>query len=233
MQWLQRSRRKSKRWAPPPSVSLAEKPMLAKASAPFHRDGWVYEIKYDGYRLLIERRGDDVTLHSRTGIDLTSRFPEVVKAARRLPCSEFLIDSEVVVHDRRGVPSFPLLQERAAVRGDRATSLAARHNPVTCYAFDLPHAAGFDLKGQPLLERKRLLEVLLPAAGPIRYSAHIEGNGVETFERMTGLGLEGHRRQEGGLDVPQRSPRQLAEGARQSHGRLRHRRLGAAEVECR
>lgn len=177
--------------AAPASESLVEKPMLAKASEPFHRDGWVYEIKYDGYRLLIERQGDAVTLHSRTGIDLTSRFPEVVKAVRRLPCGEFLIDSEVVVHDRRGVPSFPLLQERAAVRGGRATSLAARHNPVTCYAFDLPHAAGYDLKAQPLLTRKRLLEALLPAAGPIRYSAHIQGNGVETFEAMTRLGLEG------------------------------------------
>ena len=175
----------------PQTVALAEKPMLAKPSAPFHRDGWVYEIKYDGYRLLIERDGDAVTLHSRNGIDLTSRFPEIVKCARRLPCRQFAIDGEVVVHDRRGVPKFGRLQERAAVRGERATALAARHDPVTFYAFDLPHAAGYDLKSQPLLVRKACLEALLPSVGLLRYSAHVEGDGVETFHAMAKLGLEG------------------------------------------
>ena len=70
---------------PPATVSLTESPMLARASEPFHRDGWVYEIKYDGYRLMIERDGDEVTLHSRTGIDLSARFPEIAKCAAKLP----------------------------------------------------------------------------------------------------------------------------------------------------
>ncbi len=176
---------------PPETRSLVEKPMLAKASEPFHRDGWVFEIKYDGYRLMIEREGEGVMLRSRGGIDLTSRFPELVKCARRLPCAQFAMDGEVVVHDRRGVPKFGLLQERAAVRGERATLLASRHNPVTFYAFDLPHAAGYDLKDQPLVSRKALLEELLPSAGPLRYSAHVESNGIETFHAMAKLGLEG------------------------------------------
>ena len=176
---------------PPKSASFTEKPMLAKASEPFNRAGWVFEIKYDGYRLLVARNGDEVRLRSRNGLDLTSRFPEVVKCARRLPCREFVIDSEVVVHDARGVPSFPLLQERAAVRGELATARAARHDPVTCYAFDLLHAAGYDLKGLPLLERKSLLAELLPPVGPLRYSTHVEADGVETFEAVSRLGLEG------------------------------------------
>ena len=91
--------------------------MLATASEPFHRDGWVFEIKYDGYRLMIERRGDEVTLRSRRGIDLTPLFPEITKCARRLPYREYTIDSEVVVLDGRGVPSFARLQQRAALRG--------------------------------------------------------------------------------------------------------------------
>ena len=176
---------------PPKSVSLAEKPMLAKPSAPFDRDGWVFEIKYDGYRLLIERSANAVTLRSRNGLDLTSRFPEIVKCARHLPCAEFVVDGEVVVHDERGLPSFPRLQVRAAVRGEAATARAARHDPVTCYAFDLLHAAGRDLKRQPLVERKRLLAELLPEAGPLRYSTHVEGDGVETFHAVSRLGLEG------------------------------------------
>ena len=182
----------AKRKPPPPkSGSFDEKPMLAKASEPFNRADWVFEIKYDGYRLLIAKSGDDVSLRSRNGLDLTPRFPEIVKCARRLPCREFVIDSEVVVHDARGVPSFPLLQERAAVRGEWATARAARHDPVTCYAFDLLHAAGYDLKRLPLLERKSLLEALLPPVGPLRYSTHVEADGVETFEAVSRLGLEG------------------------------------------
>ena len=176
---------------PPKSRSLDEKPMLAKPSVPFNRAGWVFEIKYDGYRLLVSRAGDEVRLRSRNGLDLTPRFPEIVKCARRLPCAEFVIDGEVVVHDGRGVPSFPLLQERAAVRGELATARAARHNPVTCYAFDLLHAAGYDLKRLALLERKRLLAELLPPLGPLRYSTHVEGDGVETFHAVSRLGLEG------------------------------------------
>ena len=176
---------------PPATVSLTESPMLARASEPFHRDGWVYEIKYDGYRLLIERDGGQVTLHSRTGIDLSARFPEIAKCAAKLPFSAFTMDSEVVVHDERGVPSFARLQQRAAVRGEGATKRASIHDPVTCYAFDLLHACGYDLKGLPLTERKALLREMLPPAGPIRYSEHIDGNGIETFHAMRRLGLEG------------------------------------------
>ena len=176
---------------PPPAPPVPDEPMLATASEPFHRDGWVFEIKYDGYRLMIERRGDEVTLHSRRGIDLTALFPEIAKCARRLPYREFTIDSEVVVLDGRGIPSFARLQQRAALRGAPALARASMHDPVTCFAFDLLNACGYDLKDQPLLQRKRLLEQMLPAVGPIRYSAHVEGNGIETFTRMTGLGLEG------------------------------------------
>ena len=176
---------------PAATRSLVEAPMLATASEPFHRDGWVFEIKYDGYRLMVERDGDAVTLRSRRGVDLTALFPEIVKCARRLPQREFAIDSEVVVLDERGVPSFARLQQRAALRGEAALARASLHDPVICFAFDLPHACGFDLKAQPLTVRKGILEEMLPASGPIRYSAHVEANGIETFEAMTRLGLEG------------------------------------------
>ena len=176
---------------PQPFEPATEAPMLAAASEPFHRDGWVFEIKYDGYRLMIERRGDDVTLRSRRGLDLTPLFPEIAKCARRLPYREYTIDSEVVVLDGRGVPSFARLQQRAALRGAPTIARASMHDPVTCFAFDLLNACGYDLKDQPLVVRKGLLERMLPAAGPIRYSTHVEANGIETFKAMTDLGLEG------------------------------------------
>ena len=177
---------------PPPSTrSLVEEPMLATPSEPFHRDGWIYEIKYDGYRLMVERQDDSVTLRSRRGVDLTPLFPEIVKCAAALPYREFVLDSEVVVLDGRGIPNFSRLQRRAALRGHAALARASMHDPVTCYAFDLLHACGHDLKGQPLTLRKSLLARMLPAAGPIRYSEHVDGNGIEAFEALTRIGLEG------------------------------------------
>ncbi len=176
---------------PPASQRLIEAPMLASPSEPFRRPGWLFEVKYDGYRLLITRDGDHVRLTSRRGIDLTPRFPELVKCARRMACDRLAIDGEVVVHDHRGAPRFGLLQERAAVRGEQATAAAARHNPVTFYAFDLLHACGYDLKAQPLETRKSLLKELLPSRGLFRYSAHVEEDGVAAFEAMAKLSLEG------------------------------------------
>ena len=190
---------------PQASQSLHEAPMLASPAAPFRRDGWLFEVKYDGYRLLVTRDGEDVRLTSRRGIDLTERFPEIVKCVRRLPYDGLAIDGEVVVHDERGAPRFGLLQDRAAVRGEAATATAARHNPVTFYAFDLLHAEGFDLKALPLRTRKQLLKDLLPTSGLLRYSAHVEEDGVAAFEAMAKLALEGVVGKRG--DSPYRSGR--------------------------
>ena len=176
---------------PPETGPLTVKPMLARSGEAFDRAGWVFEIKYDGYRLLIEKDGDRVTLRSRRGLDLTANFPEVEKAARRLPFSRFVIDGEAVVHDARGVPNFSLLQQRARLRGSASVSRAVNALPVTYYAFDLPQSLGHDLRGLPLLERKALLREMLPSTGPVRYSEHIEGSGIRAFERMRALGLEG------------------------------------------
>ena len=230
-----RLHRRLKRITPklPETASLTEEPMLAKASEPFRRKGWVYEIKYDGYRLLIERDGDFVTLRSRRGVDLTERFPEIARSAERLPYDEFAIDGEVVVTDERGVPSFSRLQERASLRGELAIRRASNHDPVRYYAFDLLHAVGLDLKSLPLVKRKQLLRDMLPSAGPIRYSEHVEGDGVQTFEAM----VKPRSRRGGGqarrFALSWRAQRRLAEGAGATHFRIRDCRLGAGEVEPR
>lgn len=177
--------------APPETGPLPVKPMLARSGDAFDRDGWVFEIKYDGYRLMIEKDGDRVTLRSRKGLVLTANFPEVEKAARRLPFSQFVIDGEAVVHDASGIPSFSLLQQRARLRGSVEVSRALNALPVTYYAFDLPQSLGHDLRELPLLARKELLQAMLPSAGPVRYSEHIEGSGIQVFEHVRSLGLEG------------------------------------------
>ena len=176
---------------PPATGPLQVKPMLARSGDAFDRDGWVFEIKYDGYRLMIEKDGDRVTLRSRKGLVLTANFPELEKAARRLPFSQFVIDGEAVVHDTRGIPSFSLLQQRARLRGSVEVARALNALPVTYYAFDLPQSVGHDLRELPLLARKELLQAMLPSSGPVRYSEHIEGSGTRVFEHVRSLGLEG------------------------------------------
>ena len=170
---------------PPRSGALEVAPMLARPGDAFDRDGWIFEIKYDGYRLLVEKSGGEVSLRSRNGQDLTASFPEIARSAGRLPYSQFVIDGEVVVLDERGVPDFSLLQRRAGGM-PAARDLSAVH-----YAFDLPLALERDLRDVPLLRRKSLLKAMLPSAGPIRYSDHVERFGINAYRSMRKLGIEG------------------------------------------
>jgi|TARA_Y100000310_G_scaffold342703_1_gene447010 bifunctional non-homologous end joining protein LigD len=86
--------------------------MLATPSEPFTKRGWLFEIKYDGYRLLCEKDEDETRLVSRNGNDLSNTFPEIVQALARLPFKQLIIDGEAVIHDSNGLPSFTNMQQR-------------------------------------------------------------------------------------------------------------------------
>lgn len=172
-------------------TATTPKPMLAKPGEPFRRTGWVFEIKYDGYRLMIQRDAKGVRLISRNGNDLTSLFPEIADSAAKLPYMQFLIDGEVTVADARGVPSFSHLQQRARLRDATQIARAVQRMPVTFYAFDLLQVGPFDLREQPLIKRKSLLQDMLPSAGTLRFSEHVATDGIKVFEHVAGLGLEG------------------------------------------
>jgi bifunctional non-homologous end joining protein LigD len=159
--------------------------------AAFTKDGWVFEIKYDGYRIVAERTGAGATLWSRNGNDLTATFPETARALRGLPWEGTILDGEVVVHDAEGMPSFSLLQKRGRLQRRADIAQAAVQLPATYYAFDLLAFGGFDLRPLPLTERKALLREVLPAVGPIRYSEHIEREGEAVYEHATRLRIEG------------------------------------------
>lgn len=158
---------------------------------PFSEDGWVFEIKYDGYRLLGEGRDREARLLSRNGNDLTRTFPEVARAVRGLPYRGFALDGEVVVFGESGLPSFRLLQRRGRLRRERDVARAAAQWPATYFAFDLLAFEGLDLRPLPLLARKEMLREALPTVGPIRYSDHVAREGEAVFGRLAALGLEG------------------------------------------
>jgi bifunctional non-homologous end joining protein LigD len=166
--------------------------MLAETKRqPFDDDGWVFELKYDGYRIVAGRDGDRLLLRSRNGNDLTARFPDVAEAVRALPYPHLVLDGEVVVHDEAGLPSFQRLQKRARLLREADVRRAALELPATYYVFDLAACAGFDTRGLPLLERKRFLREAVPSTGVIRYSDHIEARGTDLYDVAQQMQLEG------------------------------------------
>ncbi|MEQ1856291.1 MAG: DNA ligase D [Longimicrobiales bacterium] len=166
--------------------------MLASTEErPFSRKGWVFELKYDGYRLLAERTGREPYLRSRAGHDMTVTFPEIARAVRGLPFEGLILDGEVVVPDGEGRPSFGRLQGRGRILNRDDALRASVERPAIYHAFDLLALEGFDLRPLPLLERKAILRDVLPTVGPIRYADHIVERGQAMFEQVEQMGLEG------------------------------------------
>jgi bifunctional non-homologous end joining protein LigD len=168
------------------------KPMLAETrKQAFSKPGWVYEIKYDGYRLLAALNDGEPHLVTRNGRDATHAFPEIVSALGHLPFRNVIVDGEIVVHDDAGKPSFQRLQKRARLTRTLDVRRAASERPATFYAFDLVAFEGHDVRPLTLTTRKDLLRRLLPTVGPIRFSDHVAEHGGAFFEEVQKLGLEG------------------------------------------
>ncbi len=147
-------------------------------------NGWIYEIKFDGFRVLAIKRRNQVQLLSRSAKDLTTRFPEIVEAVRKLPVSNAILDGEVVALDAQGRSSFQLLQ-MSALPGEKRP-------PLCFYAFDLINLEGENLAGLPLVQRKKFLQTLIePEHEPIRFSADIKGDPKKLLAEIRKRGLEG------------------------------------------
>jgi bifunctional non-homologous end joining protein LigD len=166
--------------------------MLAESrTGAFTRDGWVFELKLDGYRLLAAKDRGEALLITRNGNDYTRVFPEVARAIRALPFDQVVIDGEVVVLDPAGKPSFALLQKRGSLTNEVDIRRAAVELPTTFFAFDLLGFEQFDVRGLPLVRRKELLQRAIPAVGAVRFLEHIPVEGEAMLAGAERLGLEG------------------------------------------
>jgi bifunctional non-homologous end joining protein LigD len=146
-------------------------------------DDWVHEIKYDGYRLQARIDEGKVRLITRGDQDWTSKFPAVARALLELPVRTAIVDGEVVVLNPDGTNNFQQLQN--IMQGEGGGELIF-------YAFDLPFCQDRDLRDEPLHARKALLKELLEhAEDPVRFSAHIVGNGPIVLDNACKLGCEG------------------------------------------
>jgi bifunctional non-homologous end joining protein LigD len=179
--------------APRRRVKVADvKLMLAEPrEAAFSKPGWIWELKYDGYRLLAGRADGKPVLRYRHGMDSTATFPELARAVGALPYDGFVLDGEVVVLDAKARPRFGLLQKRALLQRRPDIERASVELPATLFAFDLLGFEDFDLRPLPLLERKALLARLVPRVGPVRFADHVETKGQELLAAAAELGLEG------------------------------------------
>jgi bifunctional non-homologous end joining protein LigD len=193
--------------APRRRLSVGDvKLMLAETrEEPFSKKGWIYEIKYDGYRILAGRAGGDAALLTRNANDATQTFPEVTRAVKALPYDGLVLDGEVVCLDDAGRPSFDRLQKRGRLTAPKEVRRAAVDYPATYFVFDLLGFEGFDLRPLPLAVRKTLLRRVLPEAGALRYTDHIEDDGEAFYDGLMRLKLEGMVAKK--ADAPYRSGR--------------------------
>lgn len=167
-------------------------PMLAvPVDEAFDDPDWVFELKYDGYRVLADREYEQATLRYRSGRDATHAFPELVRALLALPYPQLTLDGEIVVLDDDARPNFGRLHDRAALTRPLDIERAMRENPVVLYAFDLLRVGDFDLRGLPLLERKAWLREVLPPSGILRFADHIPEHGHALMREVRRLGVEG------------------------------------------
>jgi bifunctional non-homologous end joining protein LigD len=166
--------------------------MLATlVEAPPTDPDWLFEIKYDGVRVLASRADDKVELRGRSGQVVTARYPEVAAALRALPLRQFLLDGEIVALDDEGRSSFQRLQERMGLTRPADVERARAEVPVGMVAFDALGLDGRDLRRLPLEARKECLRLLVPARGVIAYGDHVEGHGAEFLAAACEQRLEG------------------------------------------
>ena len=173
------------KWRPSSSVTLPASGFIEPCipspvkRAPTSAD-WIYELKMDGYRLMVRRHDDKVRIYSRRGADFTLRFPRIVEAVRRLKAKSVVLDGEGVVYNQHGMPSFDLIHSK---QYDREVSLVA---------FDLLELDGEDVARRPLIERKSQLHKLVAKVrAGIEFNEHIEGDGAVVFQHACHLGHEG------------------------------------------
>ena len=159
-------------------IPFRVRPMLATlVDEPFHRPGWVYEEKYDGYRILAYKEGREVTLLSRNAKDRTETFSEVARAVAGLRSRTLLLDGEVVGFDPDLVSRFQLLQQGEV--------------PHVYMVFDCLYVGGRDLRSEPLRLRRPALEAAIRNRAHLFPSRRLGRNGLAAYELARKKGFEG------------------------------------------
>jgi bifunctional non-homologous end joining protein LigD len=156
-------------------------PMVAKlVKEPFDREGWFFELKWDGFRAIAETSTNgDPKLYSRRHNSFSKRFPLIVDALAELK-TPAILDGEICALDDKGFPRFEWLVNRGPQKG-----------VLVYYIFDLLKLGDVDLRNEPLLKRKQLLAKLLERHQRLLYVDHVERDGLAMYAGALALELEG------------------------------------------
>jgi bifunctional non-homologous end joining protein LigD len=162
-------------------------PMLATlVASPFDDPDWLFEVKWDGFRVESVVDDDAVRLWTRGRQDASRYFGDFLSPPDWIKARQAIVDGEVIALDQHGEPDFALLQEHIKGRGHEVAG-----TPFLYRVFDLLHLDGRSLLGDPLEERRRLLAGVLRADPRVSLSEHIERDGLAFFEEARARGLEG------------------------------------------
>lgn len=158
------------------------------------REGWLFELKLDGVRVIADKRGDAVSLTYRKLRDATRSYPEIADAVRALSDARLVLDGEIVAFDEHGRPDFQRLGHRIQMDASKRPARAPAFVPVVYVVFDVLALGPYDLRGFPLEARKEVLARVIPAegtpGGSIRRHPTFE-SGVELFRLCQEHRLEG------------------------------------------
>jgi bifunctional non-homologous end joining protein LigD len=149
---------------------------------PIHHEGWVYEEKVDGWRMVAYKVGDEVRLISRQDKDLTARFPDLAAALAGLPVNAFILDGEVAVYDQAHISRFEWLRVRPK---------EALATPPLYMVFDVLKLDGKDWRGEPLWRRRQVLEELIAPERRILPVRRLSSNGLKAWAQAIHRGYEG------------------------------------------
>lgn len=165
-----------------PQKSMPEsfEPMLAQSvEESFNKKGWIYEIKWDGYRVISRIESGKVHLSSRNHQSYDEKFAPIVSSLKKIP-GNAVLDGEVVLLDKKGRPNFQLLQDYPKSSGE-----------LVYYVFDILFFDNRDLRDLPLIQRKEILKKILPPLPHVVFNDHIEEDGVEFYKQAEKISLEG------------------------------------------
>lgn len=163
-----------------PAARASIRPMLATLiDAPFDDADWLFETKWDGFRMVARVANGKAALYSRGGSNVTHDYPSIAAALAKVRHSAVL-DGELVALDEKGRSRFQLLQNAQRFRARLRYCL-----------FDLMFLDGTDLRKRPLIERKRLLRSILPKSSLLHFSRHVRRSGKDCFRKAQRAGLEG------------------------------------------
>lgn len=171
-------------------TDVALKPMKAVSGDVPIDDGWAFEIKWDGMRV-VASVGDTTTALSTNGLDVTKRFPELDALARHLAGTRVVLDGEMVALDASGRSDFGRLQPRMQASTPARVVELQGAVPVTFVVFDLLQVGDQPTVTLPYLDRRRLLTDLLDDGASWTVPAHQVGDGVDLYEAAAAQGLEG------------------------------------------